>query len=289
MGASQKFERVGAIDAWGSLITPEAAKLWPEEFLHIFRRYKVDRVMTRGMSAEEMIAEMDAADVDVVVFSAFHYGDLEIMPNERVAEYVRRYPDRFVGAGTVDPRRRPMEVLREIEHLVNDLGIRILRLEPYAYGDGMTGAPPNQKMYWPIYAKCCELSVPVCIQVGHTGPRLPSEPGRPIYLDEVALAFPELTIVGCHLGQPWHEEMMILAWKHPNVYVETSARPAKFWPESFKEFVRTYGQDKVLWATDYPLVSFARARADVEELGLPDTVKRKLLRENAIRALRIEV
>lgn len=289
MAASQPLEKIGAIDAWGSLITPEAAKLWPEEFLHIFRRYKVDDVMTRGMSAEEMIGEMDAADVDIVVFSAFHYGDLEIMPNEQVAAYVRRYPDRFVGAGTVDPRKRPMEVVREVEHLVKDLGIRILRLEPYAYGDGMTGAPPNQKMYWPLYAKCCELDVPVCIQVGHTGPRLPSEPGRPIYLDEVALAFPELTIVGCHLGQPWHEEMMILAWKHPNVYVETSARPAKFWPESFKEFVRTYGQDKVLWATDYPLVSFSRARADVEELGLPSGVKRKLLRENAIRALRLNL
>jgi len=289
MAASPTFEKIGAIDAWGSLITPQAAKLWPEEFLHIFRRYKVDDVMTRGMSAEEMIAEMDAADVDIVVFSAFHYGDLEIMPNQQVAEYVRRYPGRFVGAGTVDPRKRPMEVVREVEHLVKDLGIRILRLEPYAYGDGMTGAPPNQKMYWPLYAKCCELDVPVCIQVGHTGPRLPSEPGRPIYLDEVALAFPELTIVGCHLGQPWHEEMMILAWKHPNVYVETSARPAKFWPESFKEFVRSYGQDKVLWATDYPLVSFSRARADVEELGLPREVKRKLLRENAIRALRIDV
>ncbi len=283
------MDRIGAVDAWASLITPEAARLWPEEFLHIFRRYKVEERMTRGMSAEDMIAEMDAADVEVAVFSAFHYGDLAIMPNEHVAAHVRRYPKRFVGAGTVDPRRRPMDVLREIEHLVHDLGIRILRLEPYAYGDGMTGAPPNAKMYWPVYAKCCELGVPICIQVGHTGPRLPSEPGRPIYLDEVALAFPELTIVGCHLGQPWHEEMMILAWKHPNVYVETSARPPKYWPDSFKEFVRGYGQDKVIWATDYPLLSFKRARQEVEELGLPLEVKRKLLRDNALRALKITV
>ena len=283
------MEKIGAVDAWATLITPEGAKLWPEEFLHIFRRYKVEERMTRGMTAEEMIAEMDAADVEIVVFSAFHYGDLEIMPNDAVADYVRRFPRRFVGAGTVDPRRRPMEVVREIEQLVRDLGIHILRLEPYAYGDGMRGAPPNEKMYWPIYAKCCELGVPVCIQVGHTGPRLPSEPGRPIYLDEVALAFPELTIIGCHLGQPWHEEMMTLAWKHENVYVETSARPAKHWPESFKEFVAGYGQDKVLWATDYPLVSFERARRDVEALGLPSEVKRKLLRDNARRALRIGV
>lgn len=283
------MERIGAIDAWASLITPEGAGHWPEEFLHIFRRYRVEERMTRGMTAEEMIAEMDAADVEIAVFSAFHYGDLEIMPNEGVADYVRRFPRRFVGAGTVDPRRRPMEVVRDLEHLVRDLGIRILRLEPYAYGDGMRGTPPNEKMYWPLYAKCCELGVPVCIQVGHTGPRLPSDPGRPIYLDEVALAFPELTIIGCHLGQPWHDEMMILAWKHDNVFIETSARPAKHWPESFKEFVAGYGQDKVLWATDYPLVSFARARRDVEALGLAPEVQRKLLRDNARRALRIGV
>ncbi len=282
------MEQIGAVDAWATLITPEGAKLWPEEFLHIFRRYKVIEPMTRGMSAEEMIAEMDAAGVEISVFSAFYYGDIKVMPNEDVAQYVQRFPDRFVGAGTVDPRGRPMDVLAAIEHMVNDLGVRILRLEPYAYGDGMTGAPPNDKMYWPIYAKCCELDVPVCIQVGHTGPRLPSEPGRPIYLDEVALAFPDLTIVGCHLGQPWHEEMMILAWKHPNVYVETSARRAKYWPDSFKEFTRGYGQDKVLWATDYPLISFKDARDDVGELGLPPEIERKLLRDNALKALKID-
>ncbi len=68
-----------------------------------------------------------------------------------------------------------------------------------------------------------------------------------------------------------------------------SCRPAKHWPESFKEFVAGHGQDKVLWATDYPLVSFERARRDVEDLGLAAEVKRKLLRENARRALRIDV
>jgi predicted TIM-barrel fold metal-dependent hydrolase len=81
--------------------------------------------------------------------------------------------------------------------------------------------------------------------------------------------------------------MMILAWKHPNIYVETSARPAKFWPPSFLEFVRGWGQDKVIWATDYPLVSFKRAREDVEALGLAREVERKLLRENFLRALKL--
>ena len=75
---------------------------------------------------------------------------------------------------------------------------------------------------------------------------------------------------------------MILAWKFPNVYVETSARPPKFWPESFKRFVGTYGQDKVLWGTDYPLLPFKRCVDEVEDLKLDMDAKKKLLRENAV-------
>jgi predicted TIM-barrel fold metal-dependent hydrolase len=281
-------ETVGAIDAWGTLVLPGTFERWPEEFLHIFRRYSSVELFERGMTADEMIGHMDAAGVDRVMLSAFGYGDVEIIRNEEVAEVCAKYADRFTGVGTVDPRGKPMEVLREIEHMANDLGLRGLRLEPYAYGDGMVGAPPNQKMYWPIYAKCVELDLPVSLQVGHTGPLLPSEAGRPIYLDEVALAFPELTLIGCHLGQPWHEEMMILAWKHPNVYVETSARTPKHWPESFVQFAGGYGQDKVLWATDYPLLTFDRTLQELRDLGVSDTAYRKIVRDNAIRAFRLE-
>lgn len=276
--------RPGAIDAWATPCPPEIVTRWPEEFKHIFRRYKVMERFERGVTVEEMIAEMDEAGVGVAVLSAFAYGDLMVVTNEEVAAIVRRYPDRFVGCGTLDPRRRPMQVVREAERLVRDLGLRAIRLEPYAYGDGVTGAPPNAKMYWPLYAKCVELGVPVCIQVGHTGPLLPSDPGRPIYLDEVALAFPELVIIGCHLGQPWHEEMMILAWKHPNVYIETSARPPKYWPKSFVEFVASYGKDKAIWGTDYPLLSFKRCLDEITALELPPAIVSKLTRDNAARA-----
>jgi len=279
---------IGAVDAWASPCLPGYAQRFPDEFKHIFRLYGSIERFENGITVDQMLAEMDEAGVEMVVLSSFYYQGVEIAGNEMVADLVKRYPDRFViGAGTLDPRDKPMEVVRRVRYLVEELGMRAIRLEPYAYGNGMWAPPPSDKMYWPVYVACAELRVPVCIQVGHTGPLLPSECGRPIYLDEVALAFPELTIIGCHLGQPWHEEMMTLAWKHPNVYVETSARPANRWPESFVEFVRTWGQDKVIWATDYPLLSFKRCRDDVEALDLPSEVKSKLLRDNAIRAFRI--
>lgn len=279
-------EKVLAIDAWATCITPEAARHWPDSFRHVFARYRSIDKMAEGMDIETMLAEMDEARVDMAILSAFVYERVQVT-NEMVAAWVRRHPKQFAGCGTVDPRGKPMKVLDEIKRMVNELGLIALRLEPYAYGDGIRGLPPNDRAYWPIYAKCCELNIPVAIQVGHTGPLLPSEAGRPIYLDEVALAFPELTIIGAHLGHPWHEEMMVLAWKHPNVYIDTSARPAKFWPKSFVEFVHGWGQDKVLWATDYPLLSFKRCLDDVDALGSQIQIKRKLLRENAERVFRI--
>jgi predicted TIM-barrel fold metal-dependent hydrolase len=279
-------ERI-AIDAWGSFIGPEGAKRWPEEYKHIFKKDRSPQVILDGMSIEQMLGEMDEAGVDRCVLSAFYHQDTAVVTNEEVAAFVGQHPTRFVGSGTVNPLRKPMAVAREVERLVRDLGMRAIRLEPYMYGDGVSGLAPNDKHYWPVYMKCAELGVPVCIQVGHTGPLLPSECGRPIYLDEVALAFPELTIIGCHLGQPWHEEMMTLAWKHPNVYVETSARTPKHWPASFVEFARGWGRDKVLWATDYPLLSFERTLAELEALGLGGDVYRKLVRDNALRAFKL--
>lgn len=283
-----KEEKILAIDAWASCIPPEAAKHWPDSFRHVFNRYRAPAKIVEGMDIETMLAEMEEAGVEKAVLSAFVYEGVQVT-NEMVAKWVRQYPNKFIGCGTVDPRGKPMKVLDEIKRMVEELGLIALRLEPYAYGDGITGLPPNHRSYWPIYAKCCEYNIPVAIQVGHTGPLLPSEAGRPIYLDEVALAFPELRIIGAHLGHPWHEEMMILAWKHPNLYIDTSARPAKYWPESFVEFVRGWGQDKVLWATDYPLISFKRGLDDVEALNLDIGTKRKLLRENTQHVFSIQM
>lgn len=280
-------ERI-AIDAWATFISPEAAQRWPEEFIHIFKKYRSPRTMYEGQSLGKMIEEMDASGIDRIVLSAFYYKNTAVVTNEEVAEFAKQYPERFIPAGTVNVLGKPMDVAREVERLVNDLGMRAIRLEPYMYGDGMTGLPPNDKHYWPVFIKCTELGVPVCIQVGHTGPLLPSECGRPIYFDEIALAFPELTLIGCHLGQPWHEEMMTLAWKHPNVYVETSARTPKHWPASFKEFVLGWGRDKVLWATDYPLLTFERTLSELEGLDLPAEIYRKVVRDNTLRAFGLE-
>ena len=119
-----------------------------------------------------------------------------------------------------------MDAVRELRRCVDELGFIGLRVIPWLWE-----APPTDRRYYPLYAACVELGVPFCTQVGHTGPLRPSETGRPIpYIDQVALDFPELVIVCGHIGYPWTEEMVAVARKHENVYIDTSAYTARALP-----------------------------------------------------------
>src|SRR5262249_21976778 len=110
------------------------------------------------------------------------------------------------GVASVD-LYQPMAAVRELRRCVPELGFRALPIVPWLWA-----LPPDDRRYYPLYADFIELGIPFCLQVGHTGPMRPSEPGRPIpYLDRVALEFPELTIVGGHIGWPWTAEMIALA------------------------------------------------------------------------------
>ena len=145
-------------------------------------------------------------------------------------------------------------------------------LHPYGFG-----IPLNDRRLYPFYAKCVELGVPVVIQVGHSAERMPSSMGRPLLLDDMALDFPELVLVGAHTGWPWTEELIALAWKHRNVYVGTSAHHPKYWEQTLVNFANTRGRGKVLFGTDYPVMDHGDALATIAGLGLKDKAKDLLI------------
>jgi predicted TIM-barrel fold metal-dependent hydrolase len=205
-----------------------------------------------------------------------------LVANDEVAAFVKAYPDRFVGVASVD-LMRPMEAVRELRRAVRQLGLRGLRVLPWLWG-----LPPNDRHYYPLYAECIELGVPCCLQVGHTGPLRASEPGRPIpYLDEVALDFPELVLVAGHLGYPWTTEMIGLATKYRNVFIDTSSwKPSRFPPE-FVSYLRGYGRRKVLFASNYPTLDPSACLAEVDALNLDEESRRLYLGENAARVFRL--
>ena len=205
-----------------------------------------------------------------------------MISNDEVAGFVAQAPDRLVGVGSVDIAR-PMDAVREIRRCVDELGFKAIRVLPWLWE-----APPTDRRFYPVYTACCELGIPFCTQIGHTGPLMPSEVGRPIYLDQVALDFPELVIVGGHIGYPWTDEAIAVATKHEHVYIDTSAYTAKRYPASLVEFMRGHGRSKVLFGTNYPMITPAQALADLDALGLDAEAQRLFLGGNACRVFGLD-
>jgi hypothetical protein len=190
-----------------------------------------------------------------------------LISNDEVAAHVEAFPDRFAGVAAVD-LSNPVAAVRELDRAVRQLGFKALRVVPWLWR-----LPPNDRLYYPLYVKCIELDIPFCTQVGHTGPLMPSETGRPVpYIDEVALTFPELRIVCGHIGHPWTDEMIGVAWKHDNVYIDTSAYLPRYYPPQLLQFLRTYGQDKVLFGTNFPQLPLDKCMEQVRGLGLPQDI-----------------
>jgi len=141
---------------------------------------------------------------------------------------------------------------------------------------------PIDRRYYPVFAECIEQNIPVCLQVGHTGPLCPSEPGRPIpYIDQVALDFPELKIVCGHIEYSWTMEMIAVATKHPNVFIDTSAYTAKRFPAELMQYMKTNGKKKVLFGTNYPMITPVKCLEDLDGLQLNQEIRDLFLYKNA--------
>jgi hypothetical protein len=270
------------IDAWAQPATRAAWEKMPE-VVRLFQQSGSAKLLEAGLTTAQIVAAMDAAGIQKLMLSAWHRPGQWIYHNDDVAAMVAQFPDRFVGVAAVN-LEKPVEAVRELERAVKQLGFKALRVVPWLWN-----RPPNDKFYFPLYVKCIELDIPFCTQVGHTGPLMPSETGRPIpYLDEVALTFPELKIVGGHIGHPWTDEMIGLAWKHENVFIDTSAYMPRYYPPQLLHYIKTYGQDKVLFGTNFPQLSLEKCVQQVYELDLPEAVQARFFGTNAQRVFKLE-
>lgn len=250
-------------------------------FEPVRRWIKVDKLVDE-IPAEWTIAAMDQGHVKKGLLSAWWGPQGPLIKNDEVASLVERFPDRLAGIASVD-LFKPMDAIRELRRCVNELAFKGLRIVQWLWN-----LPPTDRRYYPLYAECIELDIPVCLQVGHTGPLRPSEPGRPIpYIDEVALEFPELRIVCGHIGYPWTTEMIVVARKHPNVFIDTSAYTAKRYPAELVNYLKGHGRNKVLFGSDYPMLTPAKCLEAFYELGLEDEVKEAFLHKNAQRVFKL--
>ncbi len=267
------------IDAWGQHPTLRHAQ---DEIFSSLRRWNKDSAPETAPAVTTTIAAMDAAQVDKMLISAWYAPRNIMISNDEVADFVDQSNGRFIGVGSVDISR-PMAAVYEIRRCVEELGFKAIRVLPWLWE-----TPPTDRRFYPIYTICCEMGIPFCTQIGHTGPLMPSEPGRPLYLDQVALDFPELTIIGGHIGYPWTDEAIAIATKHTNIYIDTSAYTAKRYPSQLVNYMRTHGRKKVLFGTNYPMINPAKALAGLDALELDEDTKADFLFNNAKRVFKLD-
>ena len=249
-----------------------------------------NRIYTRerggGADATSMLAAIAEAGIDRAVLQAeWGAGDYRAM-NDAVHRIVAGHPDVLTGYVTVNPGAGD-NMAQVVEGEVRERGAKGVNLQPFSYQ-----VMANDKRFYPVYAKCQELGVPVTIHssINFSNDRAIAY-GRPIVLDEIACDFPELTIVANHGGWPWVNELVAIAWKHANVYIEIGAVAPKYigTPGTGWETLLHYGNtsllsDRVLFATDN-MIPYRRAVEELQALPLKDHVKTGWLGDNAARLL----
>ena len=263
-----------AIDVWAQITTERMAKRpWLETLLRW-----TGRAAGELQTVESTVRAMDAAGVDIALLSA--------------RARARGQPDqqrgggatdrgcavaRFRGLATVD-LEAPMEAVREIRRWVDRKTFVGVRVVPWLWG-----LPPNDRRYYPVYAACIDAGVPFCTQIGHTGPLRRSEWAPMLYLEDVMLEFPELVVVGGHVGFPWLDELVTMTVKFPNFHVDTSAYVVRRLPPAFVRWMKGIGKDRVMFGTNWPMLAPQKCLEGLSELGLTGAQREAFLHGNARR------
>ncbi|OSC41153.1 amidohydrolase family protein [Mycobacterium decipiens] len=232
------------------------------------------RSMFDPVDLAELLGEMDEQGVQKAILM-----DSLVNPSTTARKFVEAKPDRFaLGMGGVD-LLRPVHPLRELTAIVSELPVAYAVVGPSFWGDGRY--PPSDAVYYPLYAKCAELDLPLCINTGIPGPPIPGEVQHPMHLDRVCVHFPELRLCMIHGADPWWDVAIRLMLKYANLRLMTSAWSPKRLPESLLHYLRTRGADKVIFASDWPVLPMRRVVPEARSLDLPPAVLDNYLYGNA--------
>lgn len=277
----------GIIDIWHQPYTPDMMKrcyVDDEEQGKVIEWWGLgDRV--KGRSPQAFLADMDRHGIDKVLIpslqirSFVHQRMQWAFSADEIHAIIKDHPQRLHGLFGINPYSR-MAGVRALERAVRELGFVGAHIHPYGFE-----LPIDHRRYYPFYTKCAELGVPVVIQIGHSAEAMPSETGRPILLDTIALDFPELRLIAAHTGWPWVEELIAVAWKHPNVYIATTAHAPRYWKPELVSFLNTArGMGKVMYGSDYPVLDWPGSLEQIRALGLKPAALGQLLEGAARKA-----
>ena len=223
-----------------------------------------------------------------VVFTvdAQHQLDHEPLSSEDVAAGAARHADVLIPFGSVDPHRP--DALERVQRLIEDSGVRGFKFHPT-----VQGFDPSDEQWYPLYEAIARAGIPALFHTGQTGIGAGTPGGRglrlglsrPLLLEPVAMDFPELNVIMAHPSVPWQDEALAIAVHKSNVWIDLSGWSPKYFPPELVRYTNSLLTDRVLFGTDFPLLTPDRWLSDAERTELKPEIMPRILRDNAVRLL----
>jgi predicted TIM-barrel fold metal-dependent hydrolase len=206
---------------------------------------------------------------------------------EEIAERSRDHADVLIPFGSVDPARGA-EAVAMARRQIEEYGVKGFKFHP-----STQAFFPNDRMAYPVYEVIEAAGLPALFHTGQTGAGAGTRGGggvrlaysNPMHLDDVAVDFPDMPIIMAHPSFPWQEEALSVATHKPQVYIDLSGWSPKYFAPILVQYANTLLKDKVLFGTDFPVLTPERWMADLEKIGIRDEVKPGLFKNNAARLL----
>jgi predicted TIM-barrel fold metal-dependent hydrolase len=212
------------------------------------------------------------------------------LSNEEIADTAAEHADVLIPFASIDPAKGAAGA-RTLRRLVGEHGVRGLKFHP-----SLQNFAPNDRTAYPLLEVAQEAGIPALFHTGQTGIGSGMRGGggirlalsNPILLDDVAVDFPDLTIIMAHPSVPWQDEALAVALHKPNVFIDLSGWSPKYFPPQLVRYANSLLQDKVLFGSDYPVITPDRWLRDFEKLEMKPEVRPKILKDNAVRVLGLE-
>ena len=247
---------------------------------------------SRRPTIEETVQYYRERKIGLIMFTVDAEAQLgrRRIPNEEIAEAAQKNSDMMMAFASIDPHKGKMGA-REARRLITEHGVKGFKFHPT-----VQGFYPYDKMAWPIYEVIAEHRMPAIFHSGHSGigsgmrcgGGLRLEYSNPMHLDDVAIAFPDMQIVIAHPSWPWQDEALSVAMHKPNVFIDLSGWSPKYFPPQLVQYANTLLKDRVLFGSDYPLITPERWMKDFQEAGFRPEVHPLILKDNAVRLLGLQ-
>jgi predicted TIM-barrel fold metal-dependent hydrolase len=271
--------------AWKSALRVEDAPTESQEAMGRYFRYQ-----PQHQTVPEMAAMYRKLKMAFVVFTVDgEKGASRKITNEEIADLAHQHADVAIPFASINPHRGA-EGVRQARRLISEYQVKGFKFHP-----SVQEFFPNDRMAYPLYEAIAEAKLPALFHTGQTGVGAGTPGGggirlkysHPMLLDDVAADFPDMPIVLAHPSFPWQEEALSVATHKPQVYIDLSGWSPKYFPPILVQYANTLLKDKILFGSDYPVMSPERWLADFDKLSIKPEVRPLILKENAAKLLKL--